>query len=77
MIDLAKESYKAEGFTQGVAFAAAMICRTYDQPSMAYEIMQAFDVNPDKAKRVGCEEYDLKPLRKMWKQEHKPRKRKS
>jgi hypothetical protein len=53
-----------EGVLFGCALVIAEVVRTWDQPTMASEMMKAFGVTVRKAKSAGVEEYDLRELRK-------------
>lgn len=57
---------KPREFELGYAMAAAQVQRSFDQPTIAWELMQTVGLTTvKKLKAVGVEEFDLKPLRKV------------
>jgi hypothetical protein len=54
------------GFMCGVALALASLVREHDQPSMAVDIARRNGITLHDLKSANPDEFDMKPLRKAW-----------
>ena len=53
------------GILIGMALAAAILVREFDQPTMAQEIAGAAGLTLEALATLGLEEYDTEPLKKI------------
>ena len=64
---MTKMPKEAQAFYQGYVLAMANIIRCHDQPSMVIDIMQNDGVTIGLLKRCHVDAYDLKVIRKAFK----------
>jgi len=57
------------GFAQGVGYAVAEVVRAHDQPGMAADVASAAGFTIRDYTIAGVDEYDLKTLRKLRREE--------
>ena len=57
------------GFRQGVGYAVAEVVRAHDQPGMAADVASAAGFTYREYTVAGLDEYDLKTLRKLQREE--------
>lgn len=66
------------GFVQGIAYSVAEIVRSHDQPTIAVDLAGAAGFDYDDFAQAGVDEFDLKQLRKLRREEQRfPRKRRA
>jgi hypothetical protein len=53
-------------FYFGCAVILSSLARDHGFPNMAIDIMHCNGITFDQLKQAGCEEFDLAPLRKEW-----------
>ena len=56
-------------FYHGVALALATLIRSYDQPSMAVDILKSNGISIEDLCDAKVDAFDLRPLRKAWREE--------
>lgn len=61
------------GFIQGYAVAVGVIVRLHDHPSIAADLLQQSGFTLRDFERAGVDEYDLKPVRKLFREMRRPR----
>jgi len=57
-----------ESFWQGFAVAIGSLARDHDRPSMAVDIMRCNGITLKDLETCGIEVFDLKHIRKAWKE---------
>jgi hypothetical protein len=65
-IDRIREQGRHQGMIQGIGIVAAFIARDHGHPGMAKEALELAGVTPQDLKKAKVDDYDLKPLLKLW-----------
>ena len=62
-------SEESRGFAQGAAVTIAIVARMHDLPTVAADLASEVGLTIDDYVRAGVDEYDLKVLRKLRREE--------
>lgn len=64
------EKKEKQAFDVGYTLAVSNLINLHDQPGMAADVIVQSDITLRKIEAMGLTDYDLKPLRKMFRTEH-------
>lgn len=66
MVDDTDPYFDTDSFVKGIGWAIAELVRLHDQPGMASDIMRESQYSLGDFISAGCDDVDLKILKKVW-----------